>query len=266
MDNNTKPIKEVMDLSGKSAIVTGGAMGIGAGIAYRLAEAGAAVLIADINEHVSQTTVADLTARGFKADFVVLDVSNKESIDAAVAKAGSSFGGVDILVNNAGIYPTFSLMDIKPGDIDKVVGVNLKGAMMMTQVVARVMQEQGRGGKIINITSVDALHPSSVGLSVYDSTKHGLWGFTKSVALELAPHKIYVNAIAPGGISTPGTGVGGPVDPKLQELIKLFEKKIPMKRMGESDEIGKVALFLASDLSSYMTGSQIVVDGGVLLA
>ncbi|HEY4475512.1 MAG TPA: SDR family oxidoreductase, partial [Candidatus Paceibacterota bacterium] len=128
------------------------------------------------------------------------------------------------------------------------------------------MIKQGRGGKIINITSIDALHPSSVGLAVYDASKHGLWGFTKNTALELAPHNIQVNAIAPGGIATPGTGAGQPKTAVMDAILKKFLEKIPMKRMGEPDDIGKVALFLASDLSSYMTGSQIVVDGGVLLS
>jgi len=105
-----------------------------------------------------------------------------------------------------------------------------------------------------------------IGLAAYDASKHGLWGFTKNTALELAPHKIWVNAIAPGGVATPGTGAGGVISKELEEVMKPFLAKIPMQRMGEPDEIGKVALFLAFDLSSYMTGSQVVVDGGVLLA
>jgi len=128
------------------------------------------------------------------------------------------------------------------------------------------MTAQGRGGKIINITSIDALHPSSVGLAFYDASKHGLWGFTKNLALELAPHKIWVNAIAPGSVATPGTNFGKADSPDAQKYIDEFLAKIPMHRMADADEIGKVALFLASDLSSYMTGSQIVVDGGSLLA
>lgn len=121
------------------------------------------------------------------------------------------------------------------------------------------MIDQGRGGRIVNVTSIDALHPSMVGLSHYDASKHGAWGFTKNVALELAPHDIRVNAIAPGGIRTPGVGY---VDP---ETLKGFEAMVPMGRMGDPDEIGRVALFLASELSSYMTGAQVVVDGGRLL-
>jgi 2-deoxy-D-gluconate 3-dehydrogenase len=129
------------------------------------------------------------------------------------------------------------------------------------------MKAQG-GGKIINVTSIDALHPSMIGLAHYDASKHGVWGFTKNSALELAEHKIWVNAIAPGGIATPGTGAGNgaPVSEAMASIIKTFLAKIPMHRMGEPDDIGTVALFLASDMASYMTGSQIVVDGGVLLS
>lgn len=155
-------------------------------------------------------------------------------------------------------------------DFEKVLAVNLKGVFLCTKYAALQMIQQGRGGKIINITSIDALHPSSVGLAHYDASKHGVWGFTKNVALELAPHKIWVNAIAPGGIMTPGVQklqatMPTPKDVDMSKVLEAFLSKIPMHRLGESDEIGKVALFLASDMASYMTGSQIIVDGGVLL-
>jgi 2-deoxy-D-gluconate 3-dehydrogenase len=158
-------------------------------------------------------------------------------------------------------------MQLEEKDIEDILSVNLKGLFLCTKAIAAQMIKQDRGGKIINITSIDALHPSMVGLATYDASKHGLWGFTKNIALELAQYKIWVNAIAPGGISTPGAGAGtGQMSKEMEEMIKPFLAKIPMHRMGDADEIGKVALFLASDLSSYMTGSQIVVDGGVLLA
>ena len=123
------------------------------------------------------------------------------------------------------------------------------------------MVEQGGGGRIMNVTSIDALHPSMVGLAPYDASKHGLWGFTKNVALELAPHGIAVNAVAPGGVDTPGAGTGD-LDPGVREA---FKRLIPMGRMGEPDDIARAVLFLASDLASYVTGAQLVVDGGRLL-
>lgn len=241
-------------------------MGIGYGIAYRLAEAGANMVIADLNEEVGNQSAKQLTDEGYKAAFVKTNVAEEQEVKAAVDFAVKTFGSLDILVNNAGIYPIVPVMQMQVADFEKILNVNLKSVFFFTKLASEVMIAHGGGGKIINITSVDALHPSSVGLAVYDASKHGLWGFTKNTALELAPHNIQVNAIAPGGITTPGTGAGKPMPPGIEAIQKKFMEKIPMKRMGDPDEIGKVALFLASDLASYMTGSQIVVDGGVLLS
>ena len=260
------PLKQVIALTGKSAIVTGGAMGIGFGIAWRLAEAGAGVTIADMNLTAAEDAAAKLRARNFKATAVHVDVSNPADVHKMVETAVKAFGGVDILVNDAGIYPSVPVMQLAVKDFERILDINLKGVFLCTQVAAAQMIMQGRGGKIINITSVDAVHPSSVGLATYDASKHGVWGFTKNVALELAPHRIWVNAIAPGGVNTPGTGAGQPVSKEIQQITTAFQARIPMHRMGEPDDIGKVALFLASELSSYMTGAQVVVDGGVLLS
>ncbi len=188
-----------------------------------------------------------------------------------VEEAVKLYGKVNILVNNAGIYPSIPVSQMTLSDFEKVIAVNLEGVFLCTKYVSEQMIKQGNGGKIINITSIDALHPSSVGLAHYDASKHGVWGFTKNVALELAVHKIWVNAIAPGGILTPGVEALQKTIPVKQEadmtaLMKTFLAKIPMQRLGDADEIGKVALFLASDMASYMTGTQIIVDGGVLLS
>ncbi|MDO8573265.1 MAG: SDR family NAD(P)-dependent oxidoreductase [Candidatus Daviesbacteria bacterium] len=240
-------MRGLLDLSGKAAIVTGGSVGIGAGIVKRFQEAGANVVIADL-------------ATG-------CNVSKEEDVKKLVAETVEKYGSIDILVNNAGIYPNVPLSLMTLEDFEKVIKVNLEGVFLTTKYVSEQMIKQGRGGKIINISSIDALHPSMIGLSAYDASKHGVWGFTKNTALELAQHKIWVNAIAPGGIVTPGVVKAqegaGKIDPKIMEA---FMNKIPMHRMGEPDEIGKVALFLASEMSSYMTGSQIVVDGGALLS
>lgn len=261
-----KTIQELLELNGKGAIVTGGAKGIGHAICCRLAEAGAKVLVADIDEETAQKTAQELVAKGWVAEAFKVDVSSEEDVKAMVAKARETFGSLDILVNNAGIYPPAPIAQLTEELFEKVMHVNLRGAFLTTKYAAEIMKEQGKGGRIINITSVDALHPSMIGLAHYDASKHGMWGFTKNSALELAEHKIWVNAIAPGGIQTPGVEAmqgGGPANP---EMIKAFMAKIPMHRMGEPDEIGTVTLFLASDMSTYMTGEQIVVDGGALLS
>lgn len=256
-----KQFSELLNLSGKTAIVTG-AVGIGYGIAYRLAEAGANVVIACRTEKDGRESVNKLEALGWKAKYIHVDVSIESDVKKLVEQTIDTFGSIDILVNNAGIYPSIPVMDMTLEDFEAVLSINLKGVFLCTKYAAQEMIRQDKGGKIINITSIDALHPSMVGLAHYDASKHGVWGFTKNTALELAPHKIWVNAIAPGGILTPG--VEKQVGRNLDTTNK-FSAKIPMQRIGEPDDIGKVALFLASEMSSYMTGTQIVVDGGVLL-
>ena len=258
-------IQDLIDLSGKRAIVTGGAMGIGFAIAERLAEAGAAVLIANLNTEKSAAAASKLTERGWKAASTVADVSEEVQVEAMVAAAVAEFGGVDILVNNAGIYPEKPVMESTKEDFEKVIHTNLMGAFFASKYAAKQMIAQGQGGRIINVTSIDALHPSEIGLAFYDASKHGLWGFTKNLALELAPEKIWVNAIAPGAVATPGTNNFKGATPEEDAWYQQFIARVPMGRPAEADEIGRVALFLASDLSSYMTGSQIVVDGGRLL-
>lgn len=266
----TTTLQSLMDLSGKTAIVTGGAMGIGYGISYRLAEAGAKVIIADMNPEVAEKTAAELSQKGWTVSAVTTNVADEASVKNLIAAAVTTYGSVDILVNNAGIYPNIPVMQMQLVDFDKILSVNLKGIFLTTKYSSEQMISQGKGGSIINITSIDALHPSMIGLAAYDASKHGAWGFTKNSALELAPHKIYVNAVAPGGITTPGATpakMSGDASAAaaMTKAVEGFLASIPMHRMGVPDDIGKVVLFLASGLSSYMTGSQIVVDGGYLL-
>ena len=261
---------KLLDLTGKTAIVTGGALGIGRGITYRLAEAGANVVIANRTKEEADKVVAELSAKGWHLRAERTDVSLEADVKNMVGETINTFGSIDILVNNAGIFPSIPVHQMSLADFEKVLSINLKGVFLCTKYVSEKMIEQGKGGKIINITSIDALHPSSIGLAHYDASKHGVWGFTKNVALELAPYKIWVNAIAPGGILTEGvkkiqSTMPTPQGVDTKKILESFLTKIPMSRLGEPDEIGKVALFLASDMSSYMTGSQIVVDGGSLL-
>lgn len=258
---------KLLELTGKKAIVTGGAKGIGYGIVYRLAEAGANVLIADTDESAVEKSVSEFKQKKWSVEGVVADVSKEEDVKKIVSLCIKKFNKLDILVNNAGIYPPKPVADMTENEFEKVMNVNLRSCFLTTKYASAEMRKQN-GGKIINITSIDALHPSMIGLAHYDASKHGMWGFTKNSALELAEHKIWVNAIAPGGIATPGVAAmsqGASVE-QMEKTNKAFIAKIPMHRIGEPDEIGKVALFLASDMSSYMTGSQIIVDGGALLS
>jgi 2-deoxy-D-gluconate 3-dehydrogenase len=262
-----KQLQELLNLQAKAAIVTGGAKGIGRGIAYRLAEAGAKVLVADLDGATARLTAQELNDKGWTAASVKVDVSSEADVQKMIAACQEKFGSVDILVNNAGIYPPAPVAQMTADEFERVMHVNLRSVFLTTKYVAEVMKPQG-GGKIINITSIDALHPSMVGLAHYDASKHGVWGFTKNSALELAAHNILVNAIAPGGIATPGVAgmSAGASAEQMTAASVAFMAKIPLHRMGEPDEIGTVALFLASDMSAYMTGSQIVVDGGALLS
>ena len=196
------------------------------------------------------------------------NVAEEDIRERIVAKCVELFGSINILVNNAGIYPISPVLQMTADFLDKVYKINLKGLVFISKAAAARMVEQGKGGKIINIASIDAFHPSSVGLAAYDASKGGVVMFTKSLALELGPHAITVNAIAPGGIQTEGASKSlvGMTEAQTKELLKAFAAKIPLRRMGTPDDIGKVAVFLSSSASDYMTGETVIVDGGVLLA
>lgn len=263
-------LENLLTLSNKNAIVTGAAKGIGFGIAYRLAEAGANVLIADNDEQGCVDAVRKLNAQGFNTAALTVDVSIENDIINMVKTCEDTFGSVDILVNNAGIFPSKPVAEMESEQFEKVMHINLRSVFLATKYAAASMKKKGNGGKIINITSIDALHPSMIGLAHYDASKHGVWGFTKNSAVEYAQDNIWINAIAPGGVATPGVAamqsgqkLPDGIDPA--KMVSEFLNRIPMRRMGDPDDIGKVALFLASDMASYITGEQIVVDGGALL-
>jgi 2-deoxy-D-gluconate 3-dehydrogenase len=264
-----KTIPQLFDLSGKGAVVTGGAKGIGQASAMRLAEAGAAVIITDIDMEAASQTVKQIKDKGGKARAVKADASSSADANRVVAATIEAFGHIDILVNNAGIFPLLPALNTSEEVWDKVLDVNLKGAFLYSQAAAREMIKAGRGGKIINIASTASLHPNP-GASHYASSKGGLMMLTKSLALEWAGQGILVNAIAPGGIPTPGIQeqlkILAAAGIKEEAVKALRMARQPLGRMGDPDDIAKTVLFLASAAADYITGSMILVDGGYLLS
>lgn len=256
-------------LEGKAAIVTGGAMGIGFGIVKRFVQEGANVLLTDLDGRAATESAQKLSGPG-RVIAMQADVTESGVGERIAARCVEAFGGVDVLVNNAGIFPQVPMLKMSEELFDKVYQVNLKGLAFVSKAVAAHLVEQHRGGKIVNIASIDAFHPSMVGLAAYDASKGGVLMFTRSLALELAPHRITVNGIAPGGITTEGTSQplahSGMNAEQMEQIMKGFVARIPLGRMGVPDDIARVAVFLASADSDYMTGETIVVDGGVLLA
>jgi 2-dehydro-3-deoxy-D-gluconate 5-dehydrogenase len=255
----TPGLADLFDLSGKVAIVTGGAMGIGRSIAFRLSEAGAAVLLTDIDVGAAATTAGQIRVQGGAVEAWPADASSVADAGRTVRQAVETFGRLDILVNNAGVYPFTPALEVTEALWDTVLDINLKGLFFYSRAAAEEIITEGHGGKIINIASVDAFHPTGR-LAAYDASKGGVVMLTRALALELGVHNICVNAIAPGAILTPGSG-----SPSLSdEPYQAFVERIPLNRMGMPDDVAKVALFLASGAADYMTGSVVVVDGGYL--
>lgn len=266
-------ITRLFDLSESVALVTGGAMGIGKGVAMRLSQAGAAVVILDIDTPSAQMTVDEISEMGGRAVQVLGDVSRIELVSKVFQQTLDTFGRLDILVNNAAAFPVLPSFQIDADEWDKVFDTNLKGAFFYSREAAKLMIANGNGGRIINIASIHAYKPSLYNLH-YCVSKSGLVMLTKNMALEYGEHNITVNAIAPGWIETPGAErssaeamtVLGQSHEQVQADIAQFLNLVPLKRLGTPDDIGKVALFLASSAADYITGSVLVVDGGFLLS
>ena len=268
MKNILEPsIEKLLNLFGKTAIVTGGAMGLGKAISFRLAEVGTNVVVSDINLEKAKETVTEITKNGGKAKALQADVSSLADTNKVIEDTIAEFGSIDILVNNAGIYPVTPFLDISEQNWDKVININLKGTFIHSQAVAKKMK--GKGGKIINLASIDGQHPTG-NVAHYDTSKGGVVMMTKSMAKELAPLNITVNAVAPGYILTGGLSNSfkslEAFGMKPEEISSGLTARIPMGRMGNPDDIAKIVLFLASGLSGYMTGETIVADGGFLLS
>ena len=258
MFGSNKSLPKFCDLNGKVAVVTGAAKGMGKADSIKLANAGAKVVLCDVDVAGCQLVADEIKKNRGEAIVVKCDTSSKADIDNVVAQAVKSFGRVDILVNNAGVYPFKPVMEMSEADFMKVININLKGYFLMAQACAKEMAKQ-KSGSIVNITSVAATM-GFAGLAHYCASKGGVAAMSKSMALELAGLGIRVNCVAPGAINTPGASTTQMTNEQRAAMLA----PIPMKRQGESEEIANAVLFLASGESSYMTGTTITVDGGWL--
>jgi NAD(P)-dependent dehydrogenase (short-subunit alcohol dehydrogenase family) len=246
-----------MLLKDKVAIVTGGASvrGLGRAIGALFAEHGARVVLLDLNEEAVRIAAAALPGRGHKG--FVCDVTDRERCIAAAAATIAEFGQIDVLVNNAGITNPKRLMDATDDIYDAVMDINMRGTFHMTQAVVPTMRRH-KTGSVVNMSSVSAQRGGGVfGGTVYSAAKAAILGYTKACARELGPDNIRVNAICPSMIDTDITG-GALTEERRREIMGT----IPMGRLGEAREVAGCALFLASDLSSYVTGSEIDINGG----
>jgi len=256
-----------MRLEGKVAVVTGAMQGIGAGISRVLARNGATVVLTDVSSKVEETAKT-IASEGFKAESRVMDVTDPDQVAEVMADIERREGRVDILVNNAGIYPRRRLVEMDEEFLHGMFEINVFGMFRCAKAVLPGMMER-RYGKIINMSSVTGpmVGAPSGGQTAYGATKAAVVGFTKALALETTQYGINVNTILPGYIYSPGAfglrGSGG--DEDAEEKMREFGYKIPMGRQGTPEDVGNLVLFLASDESSYLTGSEIVIDGGNIL-
>ncbi len=246
------------NLTGKTAIVTGAARGIGAAIALELADRGANVAICDLQADWCCETVAMLEAKGVKAKGYGVNVADSAQVDACVKEVLADFGTIDIMVNNAGITKDGLLMRMSDEDWDAVINVNLKGTFLFTRAVTRpMMKNKLTGGSIINITSVVGIM-GNAGQANYTASKGGVISLTKTTAKELGSRNIRCNAVAPGFIQSKMTDV------LPEDVKKAYMDSIPLKRFGTVQDIAKCVAWLAGDESAYVTGQIISVNGGMI--
>jgi 3-oxoacyl-[acyl-carrier protein] reductase len=243
-------------LAGRAAFVTGAQQGIGRATALALARAGADVGLNYLDDGDTTARIAhEIEAMGRRAVVVQGDVSIPSKAEAMTATVARSLGRLDVLVNNAGVYPRVPFLSMKESDWDLVLDVNLKGSFLCAQAAARLMVQGGRGGVIVNVAS-QAVRGAVLGVH-YSASKSGVVGMTRAMALELAPHNVRVNAIAPGLTDTAQPRYG-----HSEEDLAELARAVPLGRMAQPDEIADVIVFLASDAARYITGQTINVNGG----
>jgi len=255
-------VSERFDITGKVAIVTGAASGIGRAIALDLAEAGANVVVADVASEGAEKVAREIGSAGGKAIAVETDVTDSKEVEQMVQQTIEGFGKIDILINNAGIIGRSSVMDMKEDELDRTFEVNLKGVVLCSQAVARHMIEQ-RSGKIVNMGSSLSSRASvcnfSGGGADYCASKAAVQAFTRALAMELGPYGINVNAIAPGVTNTP-------MHEGLWEMAAIYyQNSVPLGRLAEPGDIADVVVFLVTDAARYVTGQTIHVNGGQIM-
>ena len=238
-------------------MITGGAHGIGEGIARAFANAGARVIIADRQGDAAEQTAESIaSSTGAEVMAVAVDVRDAAAVKAAVAQVLARFERIDVLVNNAGIYPNTPVVEMDEAEWDAVFDINVKGMFLVSQAVARAMIARGQGGRIVNISSGSAVS-GRVGAAHYCASKAAVNMFTRVLAIELAPHEIVVNAVGPGLIEVPGASL-------TREYVDALIAATPMRRIGQPEEVAQAVLYLASPSATYMTGTTLYVDGGGL--
>ncbi|MGH9397142.1 MAG: SDR family NAD(P)-dependent oxidoreductase [Terriglobia bacterium] len=252
-----------MQFKGKVAVITGGGSGIGQACALEFAAGDAAVAVADRDRAAGEQTVKEILAKGSSAAYFQADLSRSAEVEQMIPKIVAQFGGIDILVNNAGIQRYGTVTTITEEEWDEVLNVNLKSAFLVSKYAIPEMIRRGGGAIVItgSVQSVTAQRNSAH----YVVSKHGLLGLTRSIALDYAKQNIRANCVLPGAIDTPMLRWAASLDPHPEKVLEACDKLHALGRTGKPEEVARVIAFLASDLASFMTGSAVMVDGGLLV-